>query len=80
MFLKVRSIEFDDFTLNDDGTCWTQMCLACQNKLRPVLGNLYDDHGGGACGIKGCHNPDSEETVYVNIPGPEIAVIIRKRS
>ena len=69
MILKVKGIIFDDFTKNDDGSCWSQACINCQRKIQKELGeNVIDDHGGGACGLSGCSNQDGEETRYINIP------------
>lgn len=72
--LKHKEILFDDFTINDDGSAWSQICKKCQDKLA-FLKRQLDDHGGGCCGILGCDEPDGEYTIYVDFPEEEFEIL-----
>ena len=55
----MKNITFDDVTINDNKTKWSQICECCRNKY-----NIVDDkeislaynEGSGICGIEGCNN------------------------
>lgn len=73
--LKIRGLIFDEFTRNEDGSYWSQMCKDCQVKYKGLLSDLYDDHGGGACGIEGCDTGDADDTSYIDFPKKEVEII-----
>jgi hypothetical protein len=56
--LKYNGVFFDDFTKNDDGTYWSQICESCRQKYSESIGNddLDLNSGNGICGVAGCEN------------------------
>lgn len=65
--LSLGPLIFDDFTRDSDGEVWTQACSQCQAAIKDKFGNeLFDDHGSGICGVKGC-NAEDKNTAYVKL-------------
>jgi hypothetical protein len=70
----LKGVKFDDFTENDPSGNWSQICGSCQSKhaqLKPLL----NDHGQGSCGVVGCNNEDSDNTVYINTSDAEYSIV-----
>lgn len=56
---------FDDFAMNEDGSCWAYMCRECAKKYG-ISENLLDNGcGGGTCSVQGCEN---EADFYIDFP------------
>lgn len=53
-----QGIEFDDYTQNDDGAYWAEMCCKCAEKYHDLISNDIDDGTAaiGCCSVKGCSN------------------------
>ena len=56
--IKYKGIVFDDYTQNDDGTYWAEMCCKCAEKYHDLISNDIDDGTAaiGCCSVKGCSN------------------------
>ena len=61
-----KGITFDDYTTDEDGHIWSQICEHClRNHASKKISNYVDDHGGGVCGVKGCNNTDEDSEINV---------------
>lgn len=56
--LEYRGVKFDDYTINEDKTVWSQICNECcvkeSHNIRYVDLDFHSGHG--ICGVKGCSN------------------------
>ncbi len=66
--MEYNGINFDDYTKNDDGTLWAQICNTCVVNYQ-VENKLLDDSGSGICGVLGCEN---EADYYIDFPSEEV--------
>ena len=62
MKIKWKNVIFDDFTEDEEGFVWSQLCKTC-NERHTFDDNMVTDGGQGICGIKGCEN---ESDYYVD--------------
>lgn len=57
-YLNYKGIIFDDYSRDNDGHYWAEMCQECSKKYRANLENELD--GGntacGICSVHGCSN------------------------
>lgn len=51
-----NGVDFDDCTLNEDGSQWSQICDKCLIKYDFKKNKIDEQSGSGTCGIKGCVN------------------------
>ena len=61
--LIYKGIEFDEFTQNEDGTYWAEMCQECVEKYWDKIKDIIDEGGTarGYCSRKGCYNSGEDE-------------------
>ena len=51
-----NNIKFNDYTRNDDGTYWMQICKACVDKHKINDSVLSECPSTSICGVLGCEN------------------------
>ena len=62
--MKFYNVEFDDYTKDDDGHYWSQICPSCA-KTHNIPECSLDDFGSGICGVDGCENC-GDDIVYID--------------
>lgn len=78
--LSYKGIIFDEFTQNEDGTYWAEMCRQCLGKFHHLLQDEIDDDSCaiGRCSVKGCNNngmdPDADH-VYIDFQSDLVTLI-----
>lgn len=68
--LVYKGIVFDEYTQNEDGTYWAEICQKCVEKHWDLVSDVIDDGvtARGCCSIKGCFNDgDAEEKMHYYI-------------
>ena len=68
--LKYKGIIFDEYTQNEDGTYWAEICQGCVEKHWELVKDVIDEGGTarGCCSVKGCYNNgDNEEKMHFYI-------------
>jgi hypothetical protein len=71
--LIYNNIKFDDYTVKEGGTYWTQICKPCVDNHK-INDNLISDCSSmPICGVLGCDNRGDEETdmFYIDFPKGE---------
>ena len=76
-YLVYKGIVFDDYTQNEDGTYWAEVCEECAKKFHSLL-DVELDEGGTACGccsVNGCTNSGESDSVlhyYIDFKNEEV--------
>lgn len=67
--LVYKGIVFDDYTKNEDGTYWAEMCVECASKYGDIITDELDDGGTArcCCSVKGCYNNGDDEKLHFYI-------------
>lgn len=76
--LNYKGIEFDEFTENEDGTYWAEICQECVEKHWETVKNDIDEGGTarGCCSVKGCYNSGEDEEkmhFYIDFPTKDVS-------
>lgn len=62
-YLNYKGIIFDDYSKDDNGHYWAEMCQDCFKKYGAVLVDESDDAACGICSVKGCSNSGNSDGV-----------------
>lgn len=52
--IEYKGIVFDEWTADDDGGVWGEICQCCAEKYKDVLSDALSEGGIGACSVKDC--------------------------
>lgn len=64
--LAYKGLRFDDYTKDDDGHYWAEICTECVRKHCNIIASEIDDGktAMGACSVEGCKNTGEDNEHY----------------
>jgi hypothetical protein len=63
--IKGSTLKFDDYTVDDDGHRWTQVCQAhCDHLEKEPTDGILSLGEGARCGVEGCEGDFEDKPMY----------------